>query len=550
MNMTPHFFTALIILSLTVVAAAQDPADRQNASISGRVTVSGQSAQGIKVSLVPGPYGSPETPGRQSARTDENGRYEFKGLAAGRYGLIAASYTYANADLLTSQKGNFFKLCAVAAGEKLEGQDITLTRGGAITGRITGADGGPLIVERVQLTFVDSTGKRQAFPASVNEDMWLTDDRGVYRLFGLPPGRYLVSAGIEIGQGGFGSNSGRGFYRRVYYPDASEVEQAKLIEVKEGGEVIDIDIRLGPPEQSFTVSGRAIDATDGKLIPRALLHFGPADKRTKKAQSYIVGAPANERGEFRFGGLPPGRYVIGGAPDQARNYYGDPVEFEVKDEDIKSLDVKLSRGASISGAVLIEGVADPAAMLRSAKIWIIPRSLEPERAFENRSLAPATVEPNGSFQIKALPPERIRLEVGGEGSKLHMSRVEREGAEVRDAFKLNSGEQVMGVRVVLAPATGALRGRMNLPGPLPDGSSLELTLRPAGGGEQSERPLQLDMGAGFVAQNLPAGDYEIIVKLKNVDSGGNQASVEVSRRRVNVRDGATTEIVLTVEPPR
>ncbi|HEY6401801.1 MAG TPA: carboxypeptidase-like regulatory domain-containing protein, partial [Blastocatellia bacterium] len=495
-------------------------------------------------------YGSPETPGRQSARTDENGRYEFKGLAAGRYGLIAASYTYANADLLTSQRGNPFKLCAVAAGEKLEGQDITLKRGGAITGRITGADGGPVIVERVQLTFVDPTDKQQAFPAPVDDEMWLTDDRGVYRLFGLPPGRYLVGAGREIGQGGFGSSSGRGFYRRVYYPDASEVEQAKLIEVKEGGEVTDIDIRLGPPEQTFTVSGRAIDATDGKPIPRALLDFGPADKRTKKAQSRIVGSPANERGEFRYGGLPPGRYVIGGSHDPARNYYGEPVEFEVKDEDIKSLDVKLSRGASISGAVLIEGVADPAAMLRSARIWIIPRSLEQERAFENRGLAPATVEPNGSFQIKALPPERIRLEVGGEGAKLHLSRVEREGAEVRDAFKLNPGEQVMGVRVVLAQATGALRGRVNLPSPLPDGSSLELTLRPVGGGEQSERPLQLDMGAGFVAQTLPAGDYEIIVKLKNIDSGGNQASVEVSRRRVNVRDGATTEIVLTVEPPR
>lgn len=538
------------MLSLAAVTAAQDTADRQSASISGRVTLSGQPVRGIKVSLVPGPYGSPETPGRQSARTDENGRYEFKGLAAGRYGLIAASYTYANADLLTTQRGNLFKLCSVAAGEKLESQDITLTRGGAITGRITGADGGPVIVERIQLTFVDPTGKQQAFPASVNDEMWLTDDRGVYRLFGLPPGRYLVNAGREIGQGGFGSGSGRGFYRRVYYPDASEVEQAKLIEVKEGGEVTDIDIRLGPPEQTFTVSGRAIDAADGNPIPGALLDFGPADKRTMKAQSYIVGNAANDRGEFRFVGLPPGHYVIGGSHDQARNYYGDPVEFEIKDEDIKSLDVKLSRGASISGSVLIEGVADPAAMLRSAKIWIIPRSLEPERAFENHSLAPATVEPNGSFQIKALPPEGIRLEVGSEGSNLHLSRVEREGAEVRDAFKLNPGEQVTGVRVVLAQATGALRGRMNLPGPLPDGSSLELTLRPAGGGEQSEHSLQLDMGNGFVAQNLPAGDYEIIVKLKNIDSGGHQASVEVSRRRVNVSDGATTEIILTVEPPR
>jgi protocatechuate 3,4-dioxygenase beta subunit len=550
MSRIHNLFTALILLSLTASAAAQNSAgaDQQNASISGRVTLSGQPVRGIKVSLVPGPYGSPETPGRQSERSDENGRYEFKGLAAGRYGIVAASYIYASVDFFASQIKPF-KICTVTAGEKLENQDLPLARGGVITGRITGADGRPVIVERVQLTFVDSNSKRQEFPTFFSsDDMWLTDDRGVYRIFGLPPGRYLVSVGRDVGQGAAGS--ARGFFIRVYYPDATEVEQAKLIEVKEGGEVTDIDIRLGAAEKTFAASGRVVDTVDGHPVPGALIEFGPADKRTNRVSGYAVGTPVNERGEFHIGGLTPGHYAIGGTADPTRNYYGEPVEFEVKDENIEGLEVKLQRGASISGGVVIEGVADPGAVLRSAKVWINPHRLDPERTFQNRLVALARVEPTGGFQIKALPPGRIRLEVSSEGDKLHLLRIERGGAEIRDAFNLNPGEQVTGVRMVLAQATGALLGRMKMTGVLPDGWAIEVTLRRADGGEQNERAIQLDSSNGFLAQNLPAGDYEIVVTLKNRNSGDNQPQAEPLRRRVNVRDGATTEVILTVELPR
>jgi hypothetical protein len=380
--------------------------------------------------------------------------------------------------------------------------------------------------------------------------MALTDVRGVYRLYSLPPGHYLVSVGREIGQGSIGSGAARGFFRRVYYPGANEVEQARLIEVKAGGEVTDIDIRLGPPEKTFAVSGRVIDAVNGQRIPGALIDFGAAENKTKRAPSYAVGMAVNERAEFYLGGLPPGRYAISGASDATRNYYGEPIEFEVKDEDIEWMEVKMLRGASINGAVVIEGLADPAATLQSARVSIRPRRLDPGQIFEGRQPPPVRVEPNGSFQVKALPPGRIRLEIGSEGDKLHLVRIERGGAEIRDALSLNPGEQVTGVRVVLSQAAGALRGRVNLPGSLPDGWALELTARRADGGEQSERALQLDSNNSFLAHNLPAGDYEIIVKVINKNASDNQPSIEPLRRRVNVRDGATTEVVLTVELPR
>ncbi len=547
MNKIHPFFAAMVVLFLASVAGAQTATEQQTASISGRVTLTGQPARGIKVSLVPGPYGSPETPGRQSARTDDNGRYELKGLAAGRYGILAASYIYASDDLFTSQIKPF-KVCTLTAGEKLEGLDIRLVRGGVITGRVTDASDRPVIVERVQLTFVDSTGKQQTFPAMLNDEMWLTDDRGVYRFYGLPPGRYLLSVGKEVGQSGPTSDTARGFYRRVYYPGVNEIEGAELIEVKEGSEITGIDVRLGAAEKTFVVSGRVIDAANSQPVPGSHIDFDVFDKQTNRLRSWSLGLPVNERAEFYFSGLPPGRYAIGAMPDATRNYYSETIEFEIKDEDIEGMDVKLQRGASIGGVVVIEGVADPVAALRSTKVRIRPRRLDPGQSSDRQPWAGA--QPDGTFEIKALPPGKFRLEILSESQGLHLLRIERGGEEMRGAFDLKPGEQVRGVRVVLAQATGVLRGRVNLLGALPDGWALDVTVRWADGGEQHERAVQLDSSNGFLVQNLPSGDYEIVVTLTNRNSGDNRPPVEPLRRRASVRDGTTTEVTLTIDLPK
>lgn len=64
---------ALLLLALT--AQAQPTNEANTASISGRVTLNGKPAKFVNVTLVPGPYGSPDTPGRQKVKTDDEGRY-------------------------------------------------------------------------------------------------------------------------------------------------------------------------------------------------------------------------------------------------------------------------------------------------------------------------------------------------------------------------------------------------------------------------------------------------------------------------------------------
>jgi Domain of unknown function (DUF4198) len=169
--MRTSMIAAFLLTFLTIPGQAQTN-EPNTASISGRVTLNGKPAKFVNVTLVPGPYGSPDTPGRQKAKTDDEGRYQFKSLAAGRYGLIAASYINTSADLLESATKPF-KVCTIAASEELKDVDIVLLRGGVITGRITDADNQPVIAMRVKLSYFDAQNKKQAFPALVtNEEMY------------------------------------------------------------------------------------------------------------------------------------------------------------------------------------------------------------------------------------------------------------------------------------------------------------------------------------------------------------------------------------------
>lgn len=528
---------ALLVAALISVAAKAQT--DSTASISGRVTVNGSPSRGVKVSLVPGPYGSPDTPGRQSAKTDENGHYEFTGLAAGRYGVLAASYVNASDDFWHSESKPF-KLCSVAPGEKLENQDIRLTRGGVITGRVTDATDKPVILEQVQLSFVDRGGKRQPFPNFINNEMGITDDRGVYRYFGLPAGQYLVSVGQETG-GGSVSESNRGFYRRVFYPGVADAERAELIVVKEGSETTDIDFKLGQREKTFSISGKVIDA-NGQLVPGSFVGTSVFDKATNRWRLWTSGRPVNDRAEFHYAGWSPGHYALSSTPSVDRNDYSDLVVVEIKDEDIEGLEIKLQRGAIISGTVAVEGSADPLAVLRDAKVFL--RAINMETNALSQSLMTIRPQPNGSFEIKTLPPGKTRIEVVSENDKLHLARIERGGTVLSEAFDLKPAEQVTGVRIVLAEAAGALRGRLILASALPDGWQMNVKVRRADSGDLHEQQVMPDAALSFLLQ-LTAGDYEIIVTLNSRNPG--DAPIEAARRRVNVRNGATTEVSLPIE---
>src|SRR5262245_48450517 len=304
-------FTPLLI-SLTVfsivVARAQSAAtNKAQATIAGRVTLDGAGAPGAHVMLKPHVNdGFPrisfgvEQPPAPGAVTDAEGRYRITGVSPGAYRVSVFAPVYAvegERDPLTPGK-----TINLAEGDNVEGIDFALARGVVITGKVTDDKDRPVIAAPVNAYKFDPDGNRQRLNLFNPTYMrWETDDRGVYRIFGLDAGRYLVAAGFDYS----GRMTGGG-YRPTFYPGAADESQAKVVEVESGGEAANVDIRVAALAKGYAVTGRVIDGDSGEPVPGVTVTY-----------SAVIGGGfglgtgmrmTNALGEFRFENLPPNSY--------------------------------------------------------------------------------------------------------------------------------------------------------------------------------------------------------------------------------------------------
>ena len=86
-----------------------------------------------------------------------------------------------------------------------------------------------------------------------------------YRIYGLPAGRYTISVGDDPNNTSFGMRRS-GFFQRTYHPDVLDPTKATVVEVGEGTEARDVDIKLGRRAPTYTATGRVVDAESGQPV--------------------------------------------------------------------------------------------------------------------------------------------------------------------------------------------------------------------------------------------------------------------------------------------
>ncbi|HZF37567.1 MAG TPA: carboxypeptidase-like regulatory domain-containing protein [Blastocatellia bacterium] len=507
-------------------------------AITGVVKLGDVPAAGITLALLPDRMGpmarQPEITNR--AVTDEKGEYRFTNVAAGSFRVTPLAEAFVIASGATPRGGGIS--VTVSEGQTVSNVDLTLARGGVITGRVTDGEGRPVIAERVNLTMMDANGQPQPFSGG-NRFGYETDDRGIYRIYGLPAGRYLVSAGGGDRPG----VSRRIRYPMTYYPDVIEQEQAKPVEVQTDFSAEDIDIHLGAPLKTYAVSGRLVDADSGQPAPGLPVNIAPMRVRGAAgggafggAIGGAVGSIANTDGVFRVAGLTPGRYsasagssgFLGGGAGASSDFYSDPVSFEISGANVTGVEIKVHRGASIAGVVVIDGGNDPngpsvfATQLSRIMISASSRGGQQSQAQAQAQGQAgrggmggqqnfAQVGPDGAFRIGAVAPGRVRLSVNGSGggTGFALARIERDGAVINGEFNVASGEQVAGVRVVVVSSAGVIQGRVVITGgTLPPGTRLMVSVRPLNSAGRN-RPAQVDASGQFRAEGLAPGNYEL-----------------------------------------
>jgi protocatechuate 3,4-dioxygenase beta subunit len=446
----------------------------------------------------------------------------------------------------------------LGANEAVEGIDFKLTRGGVITGRVTDAGGLPVIEERISLTQVDENGAAvtKANPVWANYTMYLTDDRGVYRLYGLSPGRYKVSVGQETGT--FSGTRGSKYYQRVFYPDATDIARATIVEVIAGGEAGNIDIKLGPRAMTYAVSGRVIDVENNQPLAGVRISLGTV--KQSEGQSFVSGSlgpgtATNLQGEFRAEGITPGHYALIINTDSfqpsgasAPRVHAAPAPFEILDSDVTNLEIKARRGLAISGVVVPEGVTDRNILARLSKLTIrcnfIPRPTE-IRTYGGGTVS--QVNSDGSFSMDGIRPGKISLQVlGAEAEGFTMTRIERDGVVQSREIDLLPVTNISGFKIYVAFGASLVRGQIKVVGgALPNNVLIFVSLMRQGEGTRLNG--QVDSRGQFVIKNVPVGNYDAVMILASPGSDLPPGLPKQQRQPIVVADGVDTEVVFTLD---
>jgi Carboxypeptidase regulatory-like domain len=365
------FVAPALVVAVGAVATAQQRPSRDTSSpqsttpavvatarISGRVVAveGGRPVSRARVMITAGN----DLPGGRAMLTDESGVFDFTDLPAGRYTVTASKTGYVSISYGQRRPLQAGTPLQLTQGQQVRNLDLRLPRGSAITGHVFDESGEPLPGTTVRvLMYRYAQGNRQLVPAGNAQ----TDDRGEYRVWGLNPGDYYVSAVVRnfnvnpLGRGGPGGPplplpapggpqgpgapagldpaaldaalTARGLpglaalsgdvigaddqnqmsYAPTYYPGAGSPAEARPVTVGLSAEVLGIDFNV-MLVRTGRVSGHAANA-DGSPVSNGNINLTP-DAGTL-ARGAVLGGGYGSRiqdGTFSIANVPPGRYIL------------------------------------------------------------------------------------------------------------------------------------------------------------------------------------------------------------------------------------------------
>lgn len=562
-NRSSILFFALI---LTVPLLAQTPPKEGTATVAGVVTLKGEPARGAMVALQP-PGGDVrfELKNVLRMKTDDAGRFRFEKVKAGRYvlGAIAPGYVAPG----ETRYGPQGKAINIAEGENADSIEIALQFGGVITGRVADSQGNPVVGESVSLSRLNAQGKPENLFLGQNGGMYATDDRGIYRLYGLPAGRYILSAGFAYASNSLTMTSRRVFYPKTYHPDVTSETQAKIVEVTEGAETTGVDITIGGLKKNFDVTGRVTYAETGKPAADIEVHYGSFDPQGKRIGAWgSFNEKTNAQGEFRFQNVLPGKYgAFAGTWSVAEKegVYSEPAPFEVADSDISSVEIKLKRGGSISGLAVIEGVGDPAILAKLTQLQLALSVISQEPVGPNQGHT-AKIAAGGSFRFNGVQAGKARIFIihdsmspSSPSRSFSVLRVERSGALQNDGIEVGTGEPITGVRVVLGYGNGVVRGQLKIiGGQLPDSVRLNARAQRIDSTNAVGNGGQLDPRGQFRIESMPPGEYELSLRSYFATPEEPPGYAELTeklktvKQRITISGEAEAQVMLTLDLTR
>jgi hypothetical protein len=497
------FILFFILASFTLAqdAASTKPPEPSNSVISGRAYYedTGRPVRRAMINLMAERYRGLD----RSVLTDGDGNYQITDVRAGSYYLVVdapgviSPGSYSTGKAATDNNLSEFTRIVVNGINNIEA-NVPAKRGGAISGKVAYSDGDPAIGVRIDVlrktenAFIPVVPNLSSIllPTNGGAGVYQTDDRGYFRSAGLPEGKYIVritekgshtqSIKFYLQDQIFGGDS----LLSMYYPDASDISLAKLVEIKLGEESPEITIVI-PDRDVYKISGRLV-ALKGQIPFRgADLKLrrkpDPANRVVDEGSRFEVIVRTDDDGNWAFEQLPKGNYEIvveafafsynRGARIYSSNTGGnnDP-RYDLKNEakfarkvheiklekDLKDFVIEMEAEAVVSGAVMIEGEGFPKSIrlnwaavngefLGSDTLW---------GPVKGRNVI-------NDFSLRALPAGKgfLRISIDDDGFYVKSAKLGTSDL-LLEPLELKAGQIVRRVQVVLGTDVGTVKGRV------------------------------------------------------------------------------------------
>jgi Carboxypeptidase regulatory-like domain len=547
-------------------SAAQVPRDRPKpvpsatGRIVGRVVSAGPEPKPLRRALVT-LNGSALRPGR-TAITQDDGAFAFDALPPGQYSIAVVKSGYVSLAYGATGPGRpGVPITVVPGGQQTLA--ITVPRGGVITGLVTDGTGQPLPglqVRALMYRILRPAGDRQLVEVEVPGTTVVSDDRGVYRIFGLPSGEYAVAvrpaadaeaflAGLrtvtaaEVGQAlaevrqsrdrrtpGLPSarpprsvNAAdpgvRVAFAPVFYPGTARASQARLVTVGAGEErtAIDVEIEYVPVAR---IAGTVIGPAGGSTP--AYVRLVPDPQEALAGQAGFRGITTNADGTFAFDHVPPGRYIVAARASSdgsmalrydAGTALWASTEVVVDGQDIPNLVLSPVPGVTLEGRLVFQGERPPPRLsqLRGLGLPLTSRTVPGSPM--------ALVAADGRFTVYGMPPGTywpdysagIRNPIGA----WWLKSIAIDGREMLDA-PLELRSSTSGATVTFGDTASALGGRVVFATgePATNCTVVVFPVERTAWFFNSRRiaAAPLDAQGRYVVRNLPAGDYLIVAR--------------------------------------
>ena len=387
-----------------------------------------------------------------------DGKYSLSDLPAGSYTVSVTRTGYAPQSYAKGRSITPTPI-AVTGTEHVANLDFALVPGGFIAGRILDEDGSPFAGALVDALVTRSdNGTDTLFSVSSSQ----TDDRGEFRLFGLAPGQYYVSAADPAFRA-VSTPKGVLHYSPTYFPGVPFPDQARAVVVNDtvAPPKVEFKLQLVPPAR---VSGRLV-AADGRQLFSAAIVMRPVEGRGAP-----IAPPEDPQllpdGRFSFSRVAPGHYQIRarGQTDAASAALFAVFTIQILGTDVESIQMTLNPGGMLDGRLIVDSP-------RGTKPPPLP-SLRVRAPFtDGNSFGDAltgTIQLDGSFALRGLMKGAHQLVLDGLPPPWVVKSVLFHGTDITDqAFDVTEREQFRDVRVTITDAgselTGVVQNARDLP---------------------------------------------------------------------------------------